>query len=490
MIVQVFPKLKNFLPVRLLREFFLSRIYLVLIGLLMTLGELLAIELAVFWCDIILGALALLFADDTLATVPIACCGYMTIAAKNNTIFAEREGRTTVFRDPAFQIQLAFILIVGVALLLGRLATLLIENRRRAGAPKLAMGFFALGAAYMLGGGGSSHYSGRTVLFGFVQIASLAFFYLYYHYTVNWKETPKDYTATMFFVIGLFVSVQVFGMYRNAGVFLPDGAVDRTALYAGWGTYNNVGGVMAMCIPAPFYFAATRKRGALYIFPALYLLLSTCLTQSRGSMLFGTVVFSVCALWALSKKQGRERLVFFLLCMGIIAAVSLALIVFRGRIDALYASVLEAGTDDSSRFTIWKNCIAAFRKNPFLGVGFYDTPGFGFEYNVDHSAFIPARAHNTYIQLLSTGGIVLLAAYLFHRAQTLKLLLTRRSPEKSFALLVALALILTSLVDCHFFNIGPGILYGVVLSFAEGTEEAERANVHALLRACPALRAR
>lgn len=472
MLVEVFPKIKNSLPVRWLRGYFSSPLHFVLIGFLMALGELFAVELAVFWCDLLLGALALFFADDTRAVVPIACCCYMTVAAKNNPIMASEEGRGTIFRDPAFQIQLIFILVVSVILLFARLATLLIKDPRRVGPPRLFAGFAMLGAAYMLGGAASSHYSGRTVLFGFVQILSLAFFYLYFHFTIDWKTTPKWFIPALFLTIGMFVSVEVFGMYRNPGVFAADGTVVRGALYTGWGTYNNVGCIMAMCIPAPCYFAATRKHGWVYLLLSTYLLFATILTQSRGGMIFGVVCYALCALWVLAASRGKERAYNFALYMAVLAAFFLAFLIFREELNVLFASIVKAGLNDSNRFEIWKNCWAAFKKHPLFGVGFYHTPGFGFEYNADHGAFIPARAHNTYIQLMATGGIVLVCAYLFHRVQTLALLLKAPSTEKLFALFVVAALILTSIVDCHFFNIGPGILYGVALCFAEGTEGA------------------
>lgn len=472
MLVQVFPKIKNCLPVRWLRGYFSSPLHFVLIGFLMALGELLAVELAVFWCDLFLGVLALLFADDTRAVVPIACCSYMTVAAKNNPIKASEEGRKTIFHDPAFQIQLIFILVVSVILLIARLAMLLIEDPRRAGVPRLFAGFAVLGAAYMLGGAASSHYSGRTVLFGFVQILSLAFFYLYFHFTIDWKTTPKWFLPALFLTIGMFVSVEVFGMYGCPGVFAADGSVERGALYTGWGTYNNVGCIMAMCIPAPCYFAVTRKHGWVYLFLSTYLLIATILTQSRGGMIFGAICYALCALWVLAASRGKERTYNFAVYMAVLAAFFLAFLIFREKLNALFASIIKAGLDDSNRLEIWKNCWTVFRKNPLFGVGFYDTPGFGFEYNADHGAFIPARAHNTYIQLMATGGIVLVCAYLFHRVQTLALLLKEPSPEKLFALFVVAALILTSIVDCHFFNIGPGILYGVALCFAEGAEGA------------------
>ena len=43
--------------------------------------------------------------------------------------------------------------------------------------------------------------------------------------------------------------------------------------------------------------------------------------------------------------------------------------------------------------------------------------------------------------------------------------------EKSFIGLSILVLLLTSLLDCHFFNIGPVLFYSMALAFAEKINE-------------------
>ncbi|MBP5242287.1 MAG: hypothetical protein J6Z36_01175 [Clostridia bacterium] len=54
--------------------------------------------------------------------------------------------------------------------------------------------------------------------------------------------------------------------------------------------------------------------------------------------------------------------------------------------------------------------------------------------------------------------------------QTVILFVKKPTLAKTFIGLGVLALLLTSLLDCHFFNIGPGILYSVFLAFAEHDE--------------------
>ena len=49
-------------------------------------------------------------------------------------------------------------------------------------------------------------------------------------------------------------------VYFLPGVIGPEG-VDRGDLTTGWGMYNNIGCIIAMCIPASFYFASVKAKG-------------------------------------------------------------------------------------------------------------------------------------------------------------------------------------------------------------------------------------
>jgi hypothetical protein len=52
-------------------------------------------------------------------------------------------------------------------------------------------------------------------------------------------------------------------------------------------------------------------------------------------------------------------------------------------------------------------------------------------------------------------------------------LLKKPTLEKMFVALFVLALLLASMLDCHFFNIGPVLFYSMALAFAENIERSE-----------------
>ena len=117
-----------------------------------------------------------------------------------------------------------------------------------------------------------------------------------------------------------------------------------------------------------------------------------------------------------------------------------------------------------------------FGKNPIMGGGFFSLNEYGKYYYIwekveAFSAGFPERWHSTVIQLLVSCGLVGMVAYLFHRYQTVKLFVKKINDEKIFIGASLLLLLGLSLIDCHFFNVGPVLIYSAALAFVEGTGE-------------------
>lgn len=469
MFTEAFPQLKNSRVVRFLHEFFRSPYYCALAVLLMVCSELFSLELAVFYCYLFFGAVACLFDEDTIAVVPLACCGYMTISAANNV---GKYPETAMLKQPLFTMHFIFIFSTAAVLLFGRLIIKLLDREKRS-TPKLTYGIVLLGAAYLAAGLFSGSAWLRSALFGAAQMVSLALGYFYFYYSVDWETVPKHYFVWFMTILGVGMAAEVLGMYALPGV-LVDGATRREAMFTGWGIYNNVGCMMAMCMPAPFYFAATKKHGWAYAILGIFFMLAVALTQSRGAMLFGAVVFVICLAVALFCAKGKERLWILVVYAAFAVALAICLIVFREKLKELFRLLIAMGSDSSGRTEIYRACWEKFLQSPMFGVGFYETPG-GMLHDGDmlvltptpEGVFIPPRAHNTFFQLLASGGVFALLAYLFHRIQTLVLVFKKVTLKKVFLGLCCFAMLLTSLVDCHFFNFGPVILYSVILVFIE-----------------------
>lgn len=473
MLIECFPTVEQCGAVRRLRAFLASPFYIALIVLLMVTANLFTLELPVFYCYLVAGLLAVLFGDDLSGIMPIACCAYMTISVEsNNPASADMAGTSALYR-PEFILQLIFLIVAALLLIAGRLAVMLMRGEKR-GMPALTLGFAAFGLSLVLGGLFSPYYDLRTVIFALAITASLCALYFLFYYGVDWRKIGKDYFAQLFLMIGFGVIAELVGIYLKSGILMKPG-VDRGIIVTGWGMYSNVGCVLAMCLPAPLYFAAVKRHGWVFLLAALALMVGLVFTQSRGSILFGAIVFAIGLVLVLIFTKGRERVNHLIVLAAVgIAAVVLCLVLWE-KLLPLFESMLNTfgeGADLSNgRGPIYEEGIRHFTEAPFFGVGFYQCTAFRWG-NLPKDAFLPPRYHNTFIQCMATGGIVALVCYLLHRLETIFLLFAHPTKEKAFLALCILGLLLTSTVECHFFSFGPGLLYSVLLVCAEGQPEA------------------
>ena len=97
------------------------------------------------------------------------------------------------------------------------------------------------------------------------------------------------------------------------------------------------------------------------------------------------------------------------------------------------------------------------------------------------TSFLPPRWHDTVVQLLASCGLLGLLAYGFHRVQTVLMILRGITLEKIFIGLALVAFLGMSLLDNHFFNLGPTLLYSMALAFAEKSREQKEIGIPAQL---------
>ncbi len=445
--------------------FFYSKWYYFAVALVMACSNLFALEFVAFYLFMLAVIFTTLFCKDTFPLMPLAFCAPMLFSAKNNP--AKYAGET-IFSKPANMAQFIAICAVIAVCLIARLVYDLVKTRRQKTAPKLTWGFVALGASYILGGLFSPYYTFKTAVFGLLEIVALSGLYFFFYYTVDWSDKKADEISYMITAVGIGIFAQVVGMYLQPHVLdaIKAGKFYRGLLVTGWGIYNNVGYVMGICIPAPFYLAATKKKGHWYGILGCVFMVGTLLTQSRGSILFALFAFAASAILTLVYARGKQRLKNGLVFAGIAVVALGGVFIFKDRVEALFRSMLDRGFDDSSRFDIYKSGLDQFLEYPVLGQGFYQCTAFRYG-NLPKDSFFPSRYHNTVIQLIACCGAVGLLAYLFHIFQTLVIFFKKPYIHRMFLGVMIAFLTLASMLDCHFFNFGPGLHYGIILIFAE-----------------------
>ena len=199
------------------------------------------------------------------------------------------------------------------------------------------------------------------------------------------------------------------------------------------------------------------------------------LTLSRTAIAVGLFVLLFSAAAAIVKAKGCRKIglsvVTAALCAGGITLAAL----YPEQVFSIFRDLLHFEEAGAGRLEIYQNGWQLFQEHPVFGTGFYSCSAYKWG---TADSFIPGRWHNTIIQILASCGTVGIIAYLVHRAQTLWLLFRRLNFEKLMIALSVAALLLTSLLDCHFFNLGPGLLYSVLLCFAEKRCNGESKNDH------------
>ena len=451
-------------------EFLRTPWYVLIIACLTVLSSLFGLELIVYSIYVAVGIYLCIWGDDLLPLMPIVVCSYIAPS------FANNPGRNphSIFYPAYGGIYLVILASVFAICLIWRLITdreiggIAFLKKKRS----LTIGMLVLGAAYMLGGLGIENYAeygSRTILFGFIQFVSVFLMYFVFSGAVKWEKAPRDYFAWIGLCVGFAVLAQLGENYLSGRIFMEGGnTIDRELMATGWGMHNNIGGLMAMMMPFPFYLAYTRKRCWAYVALASVLMLGVVISCSRTAMFVGGAVFLLCSVVLLRKPEKRITILVVYgaaaLAVGVFAVVSFE------KLKDVYALFIEEINAISKRDLLFINGTKQFRQYPIFGGTFYPQGEFvpwDWAELEAFSSFFPPRWHNTLVQIAASCGVVGLGAYVFHRVQTVLLFLRNRSVENTFIGLFVLTLLVAGLLDNHFFNVGPVLVYSMALAFVE-----------------------
>lgn len=450
-------------------KFLYSPAYFVVLGGLAILANVFGKELIAYTIMLPLAACVCLFGTDLLPLMPVFACAYISPSAANNPGVNEN----SIFSASGGLVYLGILLAVLVASLVYRLVKdpdfggkKFLSHKR-----KLLSGMCVLGITYAISGLCSGHwaeYGWRNLLFAAIQFVAVAGLYWLFSGSVKWEQAPKAYIYWMGVCVGYVLVAELLGIYLTKEIWVG-GTIHREHIFTGWGNYNSMGALFAMMIPLPFYLAVKGRFkwfGLLSSFVFLAGLLFTC---SRVSMIMGAVIFVISyVFYLIHSRHAKGRVVIY----AISALIPIVLLlVFWKELQSLLGRMSDIGFESfAERSKGYEEGIKQFLKYPIFGGTFFpvDFKELYVWSQLDNfTALFPPRWHNTVIQLLATGGVVCLFGYVVHRVQTVKLFLKNPSGDKTFVALSILALLLTSLLDCHFFNVGPVLLYSAMLAFTE-----------------------
>ena len=445
--------------------FLASPLYVLVIMFLSAVANFFSLELFAYGIFTVLVIYTCFFGWDLLPLMPLFVFAYIIPSGKNNP------GRndTTIFSMEHGGIYIACM----AALIIISLTYRIVKDRRNFFCRKyrLLPGMLLLIVSYVVGGLGRVDWFTqiKSALFGLLQGCAIFIPYFLFSGGVNWKKVQKDYFPWIGVSVGCLLLLELLWIYLS-GDIIKDGVIVRTNLYTGWGICNNIGGFLIMMIPFAFYLSANHHRSWIGALIGSVFLVGVFFTCSRNAILTGTALFLICVILMLYYGQNqKEAAITIIAFAGIVLAF---LMLWNDEIQRLFSIVIEKGFDPSARDTIYREGMELFKDAPIFGTSFF-SPGyvpFDWSESAIFSNFFPPRWHNTFVQLCACCGIFGVGAYLFHRIQTLKMLVKHRTTERIFIACSVFALVVSSLLDCHFFNIGPVLFYSISLAFAENCE--------------------
>lgn len=240
----------------------------------------------------------------------------------------------------------------------------------------------------------------------------------------RYAGTEKRVRALVFTILGIAVASAVFGILRQTtqqgtGFVLP--LLKQNQGYAQFINKNHFAYLMEMAfgLGLGILLSGAVKRDRVLIYVALLFPIWTGLTlaNSRGGILAMLAQVVIAALLLLNSSELPRFARSFVLKVALIVALLGG--VFVGTIwvggDRL-ASNFEAtsrefapetvATQGASRNEIWRASLKMFAANPILGVGF---GGYWIGITAYHNAsglMTPQEAHNDYLEILSSGGLI------------------------------------------------------------------------------------
>ena len=306
-------------------------------------------------------------------------------------------------------------------------------------------------------------YTVKNLLYALSFLPALLGVYLLFFAFLRPGNATTQYILYCLVLTGTLITCQLAIAFFRAGG-LSGGIVSKENMILGWAAWTTAGGMQAFLMPACFYFAATHRQGWIFYVLGLLQFSGTVLSQSRGAVLVGAVMLVLCLVMLLFFGKNRRMNQWLDLTVAIVALVGV--ILFREKLFAIVEKIFSKGFDDNGRYDLWRTAWERFLLHPAFGAGFYDS---GIEQDWIINVY-PYFYHNTQLQMLGSAGLAGLAAYLWHRGQTVYAVVARPNLQKTFLGFCLLSMIGFCMLDVLFFITYPLIFYALILVALEKSD--------------------
>lgn len=338
---------------------------------------------------------------------------------------------------------------------------------------KMRWGMLAMAAVLLLNGAFYSGWTAASLICGVAIALSFVWFYVFFYNTLHYCGETAAYAARVLCIAAGVIFIQLLKAHIFDGA-LASGSINKDKLVLGWGMSNNIGGMLAVFMPAFFYLAYRQKYGWLWYMGGLICFCGVVLTLSRTAVLVGAL--ALVAAMVLLSIRGRHVKFVRIFNIAAIAVLAILCAVFSEDLAQIFRHYIERGFDDTGRFEIWYSGWENFLRSPLFGVGFCTPIAPDWSYGIENWLF-PDMYHNAFVQMFACCGIFGVAAYTFHIIQGLILIFKRPSPERLFFFFVIAVLSGVSMADNHLFHVFPALVYSALLGMCEKDYNATAARL-------------
>jgi len=219
-----------------------------------------------------------------------------------------------------------------------------------------------------------------------------------------------------------------------------------------------------------------RDRLMIYVALLLPIWLALVLSNSRGGILAMLTQVVLCALLIL--KRRRTILIGVLVAGVLIGAVWVGGDRLASNIESASADFAGDTTrDNASRIEIWRATLKMFAAHPIAGVGF---GGYWIAITAYHDAsgsLTPQEAHNEYFEVLSSGGLIGFAIFVWFAVMVTRRIQTNLiiNDAVHFGAIVGITgVVVHSLVDFGLHLLSNALMFLVLIMLATTPVTGER----------------
>ncbi|MDR0696242.1 MAG: O-antigen ligase family protein [Christensenellaceae bacterium] len=421
-------------------SFFKSDLYLLLIGVIVSLSWIFNIPLFAY---ISFGVIIIIIAitqKSLIGVIPILLLATFVFPDENSLISATAIGSiTSVF--------LIFVISCVIHF---------IKNKNKFKFPASTIGFIALFCAAFLGGiTTQGHFGSPQWVLGISTTGGMFLAMLILSITIT--EYNPLFIAKSFVVLTLVIITQLF-VYSLRQEDLLYSIVYKTTML-GWGIGNSAAEVLALAIPFVLYaMCKSRKFSILYVSVFILSMFSILTTLSRAALIAVGFLALPMVVYSLRLSVKPLLTTIFLLSLFTLA-VFLIFTFFNEEFKYIINKLMTTGISDHGRIKLWKLALDVFKThNKFFGAGY----AYGSALSLDARYFV-LWYHNHYLQVLANMGIFGIIAFLIHIAQRFYYTIKRHTKFTVAALWSMFIMALFGMLDITYFQ--PCFLIPMIITF-------------------------